>query len=124
MKIHLCLVSDQPIPNLLLIVNAVTRPDKVVLAVTTDMQKKHKDKYLKDVLKKYVKDIEELQIEDPYDIQKCCKVFVEWLLQQMAANPGAEICLNTTGGTKPMSLGAVSALSADCPCLTRPGEGS
>lgn len=113
MKIHLCLVSDQPIPNLLPVVNMATRPDKVVLAVTADMQRKRKDKYLKKVLGNYVKDIEELQIEDPYDIQKCCKIFVEWLLKQIKANPGAEICLNTTGGTKPMSLGAVSAFWSD-----------
>ena len=108
MKIHLCLVSDQPIPNLLPVVNKATRPDKVVLAVTADMQKKRKDRYLKEVLKKYVKDIEELQIEDPYDIQKCREIFEEWLLKQMDEHPEAEIYLNATGGTKPMSLSAVS----------------
>lgn len=113
MKIHLCLVSDQPIPNLLPVVNVETRPDKVVLAVSADMKKKRKDRYLREVLKKYVNDIEELQIEDPYDIQKCCKIFVEWLLRQMDEHPGAEICLNTTGGTKPMSLSAVSAFWSD-----------
>ena len=108
MKIHLCLVSDQPIPNLLPVVNAATRPDKVVLAVSADMKKKHKDRYLREVLKKYVNDIDELQIEDPYDIQQCREIFENWLLKQMDENPEAEIYLNSTGGTKPMSLSAVS----------------
>lgn len=95
--IHVCLVSDQPIPNLTTILQF--RLDTVLLLYTDDFKAK-KDR-LKAVLKNHQIKTEERVIL-PYDLQNVIQV-CDGVLADYA---DAELSLNITGGTKISTLGA------------------
>jgi hypothetical protein len=105
--IHVCLVSDQPIPNLTSVLQF--RPDTVLLLFTDDFKAK-KDR-LKAVLKNHRIHVEERTIL-PYDLQNVIQV-CEGVLADF---PDTELSLNITGGTKISTLGAFQVFySADKP---------
>lgn len=105
--IHVCLVSDQPIPNLT--TSLQFKPDTVLLLYTDDFRAK-KDR-LKAVLKNHQMKTEERVIL-PYDLQNVIQVCDGVL----ADYPDAELSLNITGGTKISTLGAFQVFySADKP---------
>lgn len=97
---HLCLVSDQPIPNLLPVIQPETRPDQVVLAVSDRMQEKA------DWLEREIRNrqivVERLPLPDAYDVLRLQDIFLEWLI----AHEQEDVALNVTGGTKPMAIAA------------------
>lgn len=95
--IQVCLVSEQPMPNLLPVLDKAHRPDKVILLVSDRMQEQATN--LEQVFGR-------LQI-------KCERVFVsaydanaiqETLLELLADNETNDISLNVTGGTKIMAI--------------------
>lgn len=105
--IHVCLVSDQPIPNLTTALQF--KPDTVVLLYTDDVKAK-KDR-LKAVFKNHQIKTEERVIL-PYDLQNVIQVCDGVL----ADYPDAQLSLNITGGTKISTLGAFQVFySADKP---------
>ncbi|MDY0300869.1 MAG: DUF1887 family CARF protein [Trichlorobacter sp.] len=103
--VHVCLVSDQPIPNLTTVFQF--QPDTVLL-LYTDESKEKKDR-LKAILRKYNKKVDERLIL-PFDMQNVIEV-CEGVLKDYA---DAEVSLNITCGTKISILGAFQVFySAD-----------
>lgn len=110
MKILLCLLSDQHVPNLLSVHHF--RPDRLVLVETTAMRKRG-------VAANFLRalqlggldygdrcDIESLDAEDNLDA-------VRTVLRRAFGNyPLAEWIANVTGGTKPMSIAAFEFFKA------------
>lgn len=107
MKIHVCLVSDQMLANL--IPALMERPDRVVLVVTQGMKRRSLDERLKTCLN--AKGISSEVVEDAPDtgldeIRRYAGKLLDTLCE---AFPGSEVTLNATGGTKLMTLGFVSS---------------
>ena len=100
---HFCLVSDQPVPNLLAALEPAIKPDRVVLAVSDGMRKKAE--FLKRAFSERQIRIETVSVSDPYSLPALQNLFVDWLDSQ-ANEP---VMLNVTGGTKPMAIAAQEA---------------
>ncbi|NWF99245.1 MAG: DUF1887 family protein [Nitrospirae bacterium] len=99
-NVHVCLVSDQPIPNLTSVLQFT--PDTVVLLTTPEM--KQKAKRLENVLKEKNFNVEQLQIS-AYEINNVVEECEKLLNQYKDHN----ISLNITGGTKIGTLGTFLA---------------
>lgn len=101
-KTHFCLVSAQAAPNLLPLLDAKMKPEKVVLLVTEPMRQRAA--YLESVIKPRGIKVEqhELTVSDDFDSMQ------EQLLDLIANETAApeEIALNATGGTKWMAIAA------------------
>jgi len=98
-NIHVCLVSEQLLPNLLPVLDAETRPDEVVLLVTPKMVTvaERLESLLSEVgCRVMKKTISAYRIEDIRNV----------VLDVVAAYPDQQLALNATGGTKVMALGA------------------
>jgi len=106
-KIHVCLVSDQPIPNLTTVLQF--RPDTVVLLYTND-KKQQKDR-LERVIKSKGFDVKAHEIL-PYgmgNVISACESIID-------SCPDCEVSLNITGGTKIGTLGSYQVFySANLP---------
>ncbi|MCF6267773.1 MAG: DUF1887 family CARF protein [Desulfuromusa sp.] len=97
--VHVCLVSDQLLPNLLPALDIATRPDDVVLLVTPKMMSAAAR--LKLLLRDagclvIEREVKAYRIEDIRDA----------VLDIVASYSGRKLMLNATGGTKVMALGA------------------
>lgn len=100
---HLCLVSAQPTPNLTPVLDNRFSPARVVLVVSTGMEKQAD--WLTEVIRPHGVDVERLPITDAYDLHGCSDAMLNWL----AENEGGNVALNVTGGTKLMALAAQEA---------------
>lgn len=98
--VHVCLVSDQPIPNLTTVLQF--KPDTVVLLKTKEMEEKAR--LFEDVLKKKNYDVRSETIE-AYDINNVISAS-ESLINECSS---CEVSLNITGGTKIGTLGTFQA---------------
>jgi hypothetical protein len=106
MKIMVCLISGQHVPNLLSIRSETPVPDRLVLIVTPLMKARDKHNQLLNALaaggldygpRHDIKDLaKEDSISETYDLLK--KIHKEHL--------NDELVVNLTGGTKPMCIGA------------------
>ncbi len=98
--IHVCLVSDQPIPNLTTVLQF--KPDTVILLKTKEMDEKAM--FLEDVLKKknYAAHTETIEA---YDINNVIHIS-ESLISKCK---DCHVSLNITGGTKIGTLGTFQA---------------
>ena len=97
--IHVCLVSEQLLPNLLPVLDSDTRPQEVVLLVTPKMTaaaNRLKLLLAETGCRVSLRSIRAYRIED----------IRESVLDVIAEFPGQELALNATGGTKVMALGA------------------
>ena len=106
--IHICLVSDQLIPNYIPILDESFRPQEVILLITKQMQTKAA------VLAKIIKarcgiTSKEIHINDPYNMQE----LKEKVLTPFAeTGHGKTIALNVTGGNKLMAIAAFDLFRA------------
>lgn len=100
---HLCLVSDQPMPNFLPILHSVTKPEQVILAVTDKMATKAD--WLKKAIENRKIDVRILPIPNAYNLAVLQDFFINWLDKDAPE----DIVLNVTGGTKPMAIAAQEA---------------
>lgn len=98
--IHVCLVSDQPVPNLTTVLQF--KPDTVVLLTTKD-KIKEADR-LERVVNRQNIEVRTLKIK-PYDIDNVIQVS-EKLINDCK---NCEVSLNITGGTKIGTLGTFQA---------------
>lgn len=98
--VHLCLVSDQPVPNLVPACDPEFRPRKIYLLLSQDKLRQAEN--LEAVYREQKLDSERWFINDPYDFSHV-RLRLEKLLTRF--DPG-EIALNATGGTKIMTLAA------------------
>lgn len=105
---HLCLVSAQPTPNLLPLLDDNWRPKHVVLACSAAM--KDKAQHLRDVLQtKGSTTVELLDLPDAYDYNALAETFMTWLGQ----HEHSSVALNVTGGTKLMAVAAQEVFRSD-----------
>lgn len=97
--IHICLVSDQPLANLLPLLDESLRPQTVYLIVTPSMQNQAK------TISLFIRDlgctVAEKHLPE-YDMQLLQQLMEEILSQ----NATQRVALNSTGGTKLMALAA------------------
>ncbi len=103
MTIHVCLVSDQILANL--IPALMERPDKVVLVCTADMASKKLDRRLKNLLEK-----EGIAVNIHVNAPDAGLALIQEFAFELAATleaTGQPVVLNATGGTKLMALGFV-----------------
>ncbi len=98
-KIHLCLVSDQPIPNLIPIKMNALAPDRVILLVSPDMTVQAAR--MRRVIGGWSIGVDERPVA-PYSLDEARNTFFDIL----AELDGEEVTLNLTGGTKIMALAA------------------
>ncbi len=99
----LCLVSDQPVLNLLPALDPTLRPERVVLAVSSEMRSQARR--LEVALKRHGIPTELLPLENAFDLPDLSNRFIDFL----AAHEGIDLALNVTGGTKPMAIAAQEA---------------
>ena len=97
---HLCLVSNQAMPNFLPVLNKELRPNKVTLAVTAQMR--NKAFALREALEVQGILVDELPITNNTDLSAMLETFMAWLDERQ----DEEILLNVTGGTKLMAIAA------------------
>lgn len=105
MKIHVALVSDQILANL--IPALMERPDKVILVCTAGMAEKGLDRRLSALLKREEIATEFMRNAPDVGVKQIQDYALELLGQVEQQHPGAEVVFNATGGTKLMSLGFV-----------------
>lgn len=96
----LCLIGEQPVPNLLPIKRL--KPQEVVLFYTDFT--KLRSTYLEPVLVEAGISITHKQINNPYNITEISPIIAE----EIAASRSA-VLLNLTGGTKPMAFAGLEA---------------
>lgn len=107
MKIHVCLVSDQILANL--IPALMERPDKVVLVASAQMKHRGQDARLKQALCEHGITADTVH-EAPDASLNEIRRYACALGSALAENaPDATVTLNATGGTKLMMLGFVEA---------------
>ncbi len=97
----LCLVSDQPMPNFLPIRAPELKIKKVTLAVTPQME--NQARWFRQVLSNYpdLTITEDCKLEDGTNFKMLTETFMKWIDAQ---NDAEDLCLNVTGGTKPMAI--------------------
>jgi Card1-like, endonuclease domain len=98
--IHLCLVSSQPIPNLVPSLDPDLRPQRVVLVASKKMLTPAF--HLETVFQERGIPCERLEISDAYDAKQTTAV-IEAFLNNCECS---QVALNVTGGTKIMALAA------------------
>ncbi len=94
------LVSQQTIPNITPILDERSKPDKVILVVTRDMQDIAEN--LKTLYQPRGVRSEFFALDNAWDIA----IIRDQMLGLLAAHENENLVLNATGGTKPMSIAA------------------
>jgi hypothetical protein len=102
---HFCLVSAQATPNLLPLLDEAWRPNKVVLACSSQM--KPAAAALRAVIQTKANgmEVETLDLPNAYDYSALSDAFLSYLAEHESEN----IALNVTGGTKLMAVAAQEA---------------
>lgn len=107
-RIHVCLVSEQTIPNILGIYHF--KPDRVIFCTTEKMELQKKTDAIIDTLKLYGLDYEAPNRHERIEVDQDCLDDCEMKLLKIAGrHKDDEIIVNLTGGTKIMVLGAYNA---------------
>jgi hypothetical protein len=114
-RVMLCLLSDQPIPNLLSVHHF--KPDRLVLVESEDMQKKKAAEHFLQALQFGGLDYTERsethllhRVDDLEAVRQC-------LRKAYGGHSSANWIANLTGGTKPMSIAAYEFFKAIGACL-------
>ncbi len=105
--IHICLVSDQLLPNLIPIL--MDRPAKVYLVSSDVMNAKEKDKDLRRILRQQDIEVEMRRQVPSAGIEEIRKFARRLCGQILTKHRGVAVVLNATGGTKLLSMGFVEA---------------
>lgn len=104
MRILVCLISGQHVPNLLTV--KAINPDRLVLLVTPGMKKQGKDTQFLNALSVGGQDrLIDHDIIDQKE-ENSSRAVYDNLLQAFSKHANDEWIINLTGGTKPMSIGA------------------
>jgi len=101
---HICLISAQPVPNLIPAVDRKMQPRRIIQVVSPDMEARAR--LLKDVLKGRGIRVEQWSVDDAWDIEHLQQRMLELIEREFEIVPDGGIALNATGGTKLMSLAA------------------
>ncbi len=107
MHIHVCLVSEQPIPNILSILHH--KPDGVFLISTEEMEKRRMVENIVETLS--LKNFDTSRVFEPVIVKEDsitdCKMKIEERLRDFE---DATFSVNITGGTKVMAISAFEVL--------------
>ncbi len=99
--VHVCLVSDQALPNFIPVLAEDFRPQEVILLATEPMNKKAET--LAEVMKNRCRvNVQIFDLNDEYDVQSVREEIFNLLLNI----DKQKVALNVTGGTKLMAIGA------------------
>lgn len=98
--IHFCLVSKQPLPALIPLFMAETRPRTVLLFVSSGMAAAARR--LAAIISSLGIGVDNVDDVSPYEIES----IREKVMEKLAEHDGLTVALNATGGTKVMALGA------------------
>ena len=103
---HVCLVSDQLVPNVLPAKSHIQgiHADVVTMIVSASMRNKA-SVLRQELLQNNIKVTEDISISDPNNIPQIEDSVTNWICEHDAQN----IALNVTGGTKPMAIAAQHA---------------
>ena len=104
-KIHICLVSDQLLPNLIPILS--DKPTKVYLVSSQVMSDQGKDVHLRRLLRQRDIDVEIRKKAPSAGIEEIRKFAKKICGQVIAKGLSDGVVLNATGGTKLLSMGFV-----------------
>ena len=107
---HVCLVSGQPLPNLIPLIDPKLGVKRAILLVTPDMEQRAD--WLKAVLQPRGIAVEIRKLTDAWDFEGAQSEIMELLDAQETSDTDAGIALNATGGTKMMSIAAYEAFRA------------
>ncbi len=105
LRTHVCMVSGQPTPNLTPVLDERTRPERVIMLVSPNMEQRAK--WLAEVISSYRVQVLMKEIRDPWDIEMLTDDILQ-ILSELDEDAG----LNVTGGTKPMAIVAHEAFSS------------
>ncbi len=108
LKTHVCLISDQAVPNLVPALDPAIRPVRVIQVISPGMASQAA--WLERVLRGHGVRVQYWQITDPWDIEHVQTRIMELLEQEHKEMAEGQIALNVTGGTKPMSIAAYEAM--------------
>lgn len=101
---HVCLVSDQAMPNFLPILDKELKPDSVTLVVSTKMRDRA-EWLKKEIAKHRVEILPDIDVgESAADIHSIEERVMEWADKNKELM--SQSTLNVTGGTKPMAIAA------------------
>ena len=104
-EVHICLLSDQLLPNLIPIL--MERPDRVYLVATREMAERSRDTRMRRLLRRENIDTRIRRSAPSTGIDEIRR-FAEKLVQQIIKEEaGKMLALNATGGTKLLSMGFV-----------------
>lgn len=103
---HVCMVSGQPAPNLLPLLDEALKPKRIVLLVTPQMQ--DKAGWLESVIKPLGIKVELMALEAAENFD----AIQEKLLTLLDQEDSSSIALNATGGTKWMAIAAQEVFRA------------
>lgn len=109
---QICLISEQPDPNLFAVLDSGLRPRKVWLLESDDMKRKNKGQDMKNALSRSGVEAVILPVKDPHSATEVNEL-VESIIYAPDAPPEGEILINITGGTKMMAIGAMMAASSN-----------
>lgn len=110
MRIMLCLLSDQPIPNLLSVHHF--QPDRLVLVESEDMGRKKVAAHFLQALKFGGLDYTERSETHPLNLVDDLETVRQCLRKAYGTHSSAQWIANLTGGTKPMSIAAYEFFKA------------
>jgi hypothetical protein len=105
MKVHVVLVSDQVLPNLIPVL--MERPQRVFLVITAEMARRRVDQRLRRELRQADAELTECSDCPDADFTRI-QAFAQQVAEQVI-NADADIVLNATGGNKLMSIAFVEA---------------
>lgn len=109
---HICLLSEQPIPNLAPLLTGHIKADTVLFVVSP--QQRNALEHMKTVLGPRGIRVEFLDIAEAMDYPSLLAALESTLAGRKAT--GEQILINATGGTKPMSIAAhMAGFNADIP---------
>lgn len=99
-RVHFCIVSEQPIPNLTAALDSRLRADELVLLASRQME--DRARWIERVANRYGIRCHIIGLGDRADLPGVTRAVADAIV----AFDGAEVVLNATGGQKPMSIAA------------------
>lgn len=112
---HICLLSDYPVPNICPLLDPALRANEVVFVVSKKQESRLP--WLRQALEGRQVQVSKLSIDDAYgDVGAIQKVIEDEVQRQHER--GAEVLVNITGGTRPMSIAAhMAAVHSNVPAF-------
>lgn len=104
--VHLVLISAQAVPNVTPILDERFRPERVIMLLSEDMAQRADA--LENVYRPRGVRVTRWPIGDAFDVEH----IREQVLACLSSHEDAEVILNATGGTKPMSIAAYEVFRA------------